>query len=110
MISIDGEAIGFCFTTSFKKRQAYDRTAEFSIYLKPGYTGKDLGAGILAFMEKRAAESGIKVLLGIITSENTASQRLLEKCGYEKCAHFREVGEKFGRVLDVVGYQKIIGQ
>ncbi|MGD2035212.1 MAG: N-acetyltransferase, partial [Bacteroidales bacterium] len=59
---------------------------------------------------KIAASQNINVLIGIITGTNKPSIALFETCGYEKCAHFRQVGEKFGKVLDVVGYQKILGQ
>ena len=43
-----------------------------------------------------------------IFGENVASIRLFEKLGYKKYAHYREVGEKFGRFLDIVDYQKIL--
>jgi phosphinothricin acetyltransferase len=34
------------------------------------------------------------------------SIKLFQKLGYEKCAHFKRVGEKWGRVIDVVFFQK----
>jgi phosphinothricin acetyltransferase len=64
----------------------------------------------LKLLEPVAKNSEICVLIGIITGENKASIRLFEKCGYEKCAHFKKVGEKFNRLLDVVAYQKIIDE
>jgi len=53
---------------------------------------------------------GITVLVGIIREENKTSIRLFENCGLEKCAHFKEVGKNFNRVLDVVSYQLILGE
>jgi phosphinothricin acetyltransferase len=50
------------------------------------------------------------VLVGVITAENKQSVSLFEKCGFEKCAHYRKVGEKFNRLLDVVAYQKILDE
>jgi L-amino acid N-acyltransferase YncA len=29
--------------------------------------------------------------------------------GFEKCAHYKKAGEKFGRFLDVIDYQKMLG-
>ena len=46
--------------------------------------------------------------MGIITAENESSVKLFERMGYEKCGHFKQVGEKFGRILDVVAYQKLL--
>lgn len=106
MIHFDEEIVGYCLLTNFKKRQAYDRTAEATIYLHPDVQRKGIGMKALKFLEEKAKETNIKNLLGVITSENQGSITLFEKVGYTKCAHFKNVGEKFGRVLDVVAYQK----
>ncbi len=108
LIHCDDAVCGFCYFAPYKKRPAYDRSAEVTIYLKPSFTGKGIGRTALERLDVLAKESGIKVLLGIISGDNKTSIRLFERCGYSVCAHFREVGEKFGRVLDVVGYEKIL--
>ncbi|PWG78490.1 GNAT family N-acetyltransferase [Pararcticibacter amylolyticus] len=99
---------GYCYMAPYKKRQAYDRSAEVTLYLRPGCTGRGIGRKAMEKMEEVASANEIKVLLGIITGENTDSIRLFERNGYEKCAHFKGVGEKFNRVLDVVAYQKML--
>jgi phosphinothricin acetyltransferase len=105
----DGDTIcGYAYMGCYKPRQAYDRTSEVTIYIKPDMGGKGIGGIVLKKMEEVAMQLNIKVLLGIITGENQSSISLFEKCGYEKCAHFKQVGEKFGRILDVVAYQKIL--
>ncbi|MEL4307533.1 GNAT family N-acetyltransferase [Joostella sp. CR20] len=108
LIYADDELAGYCFTTHFKKRQAYNRTAEVTIYLKDGFGGKGIGKKSLYFLEEKARVNGIKNLLGIITGDNTGSISLFQKCGYFECANFKNVGEKFGKILDVVAYQKEI--
>ncbi|WP_298648213.1 GNAT family N-acetyltransferase [uncultured Proteiniphilum sp.] len=110
LIDYEGETCGYCYISQYKKRQAYDRTAEITIYLKPEYSGKGIGVETMTLLEAVAKKNEIFVLIGIITGENQASIRLFEKCGYEKCAHFKKVGEKFDRLLDVVAYQKIINE
>jgi L-amino acid N-acyltransferase YncA len=110
LIDYEGETCGYCYISQYKKRPAYDRTAEITIYLKPEYSGKGIGKETLRLLETVAKNNEISVLIGIITGENQASIRLFEKCGYEKCAHFKKVGEKFDRLLDVVAYQKIINE
>ncbi|HOX35664.1 MAG TPA: N-acetyltransferase family protein [Methanoregulaceae archaeon] len=104
----DGRIIGYCFLARYKNRQAYDRTAELSIYLRPECTGKGIGPAALSCLETAAQRSGIHILIGTLCGENCASIRLMEKAGYTKAAHLRNVGEKFGNVLDVVIYQKEI--
>lgn len=102
------ELCGYAFLTPYKKRQAYRRSAEISVYLKPEYTGKGIGKIILKKMEQHAALNGIHSLIATICSENVASIRLFEKNGYNKCGVLKEIGMKFGRMLDIVIMQKIL--
>ena len=104
-----GNLCGYVLLTQYKKREAYNRSAEVTIYLDPNYTGKGIGSLALKHIEAVAKKAGgIHVLIAIICGENASSIKLFEKNGYSKCAHFKEVGEKFGRILDIVDYQKII--
>ena len=106
LVMMDGQTVGYSYLTRYKNRQAYDRTAEITLYLKHDLVGKGIGTEVVTQMEEIARQGGLKTLLAIVTGENDKSIRLFEKNGYEKCAHFKRVGEKFGRVLDVLGFQK----
>lgn len=108
MILLSGEIAGFCFLTRFKKLEAYNRTAELGIYLKPEFTRRGLGTQAVRHLEKAAAASGRKVIVASISGENTGSIELFTKLGYEKCAHFRKIGEKWGRSIDVVFFQRFL--
>lgn len=110
LIEYEGQTCGFCYLSQYKKRQAYDRTAEVTIYLKPEYSGRGIGSATLKMIENIAKSKEIWVLIGIISGDNQASMKLFEKCGYEKCAHFKKVGKKFDKILDVVAYQKILDE
>jgi L-amino acid N-acyltransferase YncA len=108
LIWTGGTVSGYCYISPYKKRQAYDRTAEVTVYLKKEYSGLGIGKLALQKLENTARVSGIKVLIGIIAGDNSQSIRLFAHAGYEKCAHFKQVGEKFGKILDVVAFQKIL--
>ncbi|MGQ1888853.1 GNAT family N-acetyltransferase [Thermophagus sp. OGC60D27] len=108
IIRVDEKTAGYCYLAPFKKRQAYNRSAEATLYLKPQYCSKGIGYKAVTFLEETAKKLGIKVLLGTITGTNENSIRLFAKCGFEKCAHFKKVGQKFEELLDVVVYQKFI--
>jgi L-amino acid N-acyltransferase YncA len=105
-LTADKRLVGYCFLTPHKKRQAYDRTAEVTIYLHPDHCKKGIGKVALEFLERVAREVGFKNLIGVVTGDNTESVRLFQRMGYMKCAHFKNVGEKFNKVLDVVAFQK----
>lgn len=107
-IVVDGTTCGYCYLVPFKPREAYNRTAEVTIYIHPNSLRRGLGKACLKKLEAEANYNGISVVIGIISGENEASIHLFNQAGYVQCAHYRQVGEKFGRVLDVVAYQKIL--
>lgn len=109
VIFCDGTICGYAIAAQFKNRQAYDSTAEVTVYLKPEYTGKGIGKRAVQFIEDYTLTQGFHVLIALICGENTQSIGVFEKNGYEKCAQYKEVGKKFGRWLDLGAYQKIIG-
>jgi phosphinothricin acetyltransferase len=47
-------------------------------------------------------------MIGGIDAANEGSLRMHERLGFERVAHFREVGRKFGRWLDLVFVQRFI--
>ena len=108
LIYYNNRIAGFCYLGQFRKKEAYDISAEVTLYIKPEFIGKKIGIEVLNFMEKTAKELGLKNLVGVITSENTGSLKLFERCGYFKCGHLKNIGIKFGRALDVISYQKEI--
>jgi phosphinothricin acetyltransferase len=99
---------GYVILTQHKKREAYDKTAEITVYLRPEYTGKGIGTRAIGHIEKYAKEVDMHALIATICGQNTNSISLFKHCGYFNCAHYKEVGRKFGQVLDVVSYEKIL--
>jgi phosphinothricin acetyltransferase len=110
VIRSDGSMCGYGIISKYKKREAYDISAEVTIYLKPDMTGRGIGGQALLLLEEFARSSGIHSLVAVVTSENAPSVGLFTKNGYEKCAHYREIGYKFDRYLDIVCFQKILRQ
>ncbi|WP_127507210.1 GNAT family N-acetyltransferase [Paenibacillus humicus] len=109
IIEEEGAYVGYALLTRHKNKQAYDTTAEITIYLDPNHRGKGTGSRAVASLEEKAAGLGFHMLVATVCTENERSIALFERLGYEKCAHFRQVGRKFGRWLDIASYQKIVG-
>lgn len=104
----DDELCGYCILCPFKKREAYTISAEITVYLQPDATGKGFGSQAVQYIEAVAKTKAIHSLIAVICSENTPSIRLFERNGYRQCAHYLEIGQKFGRLLGVVSYQKLL--
>ncbi|NVM78115.1 phosphinothricin acetyltransferase [Duganella sp. SG902] len=104
----DGKVAGYAYATKWRVRHAYRFSVESSVYLAPECAGQGLGTALYAALFEQLAARGCHLVIGGIALPNDASVALHEKMGYEKVAHFREVGFKFGRWLDVGYWQKTL--
>jgi phosphinothricin acetyltransferase len=100
--------VGYVLLTQHKSREAYDRTGEVTIYLRPDNIGTGVGSLALKYIENFAKSKDFHVLIATICGENDKSIKVVERNGYEKCAHYKQVGSKFNQWLDVVAYQKML--
>ena len=106
---VDERCAGYAYVGPHKNRDAYAATGEISVYLQPGFEDKCFGKLALAQIEAHAREHHFHVLLATICSQNANSLQLFLNHGFSQCAHYRQVGRKFGRWLDVIVCQKILG-
>jgi L-amino acid N-acyltransferase len=67
-----------------------------------------VGSALVQALFPLAALMNKHVMIGGIDAANDGSLRLHERLGFERVAHFREVGHKFGRWLDLVFVQRFI--
>lgn len=103
----DSRILGWASISPFHPRPAYKSSGEFSIYISPEFQGLGLGKKLLEALCQRAEELGYHTLLGLITGTNKVSLTLAAKLGFEETGRYREVGQKFGQILDVVVVQRI---
>ncbi|MCF8405708.1 MAG: GNAT family N-acetyltransferase [Bacteroidales bacterium] len=104
----EGDAIlGFAYASEWKSRCAYKYSAESTIYLRRGYTGKGIGRGLYTELFNRLIPFNIHAIIGGIALPNNPSIAFHESFGFKKVAHFKEVGFKFEKWIDV-GYWELI--
>lgn len=105
VLELGGEVVAYAYATRWRSRAAYDQTVETAIYVRRGLHGMGLGARLYRELLRQLAERGFHMALGGISLPNPGSVTLHERCGFEKVAHHREVGRKFGRWVDVGFWQ-----
>lgn len=104
----NGKLIGYCYAHPWKERAAYCKTLETTIYLASEAKGKGLGARLMTQLIKECRNRGYHALIACITAENEESCQFHERLGFKKVSHFEQVGQKFGRWLDVADYELIL--
>ncbi|AXG98669.1 GNAT family N-acetyltransferase [Deinococcus wulumuqiensis] len=99
------EVLGFASYGPFREKAGYAATVEHSVYVREGHQGAGLGRALMTPLIAAAREQGLHVMLGGIDADNAGSLAFHRRLGFEEVAHFRQVGRKFGRWLDVVFMQ-----
>jgi L-amino acid N-acyltransferase YncA len=110
VVAEDEEGIwGYAYAAQFKLRQAYAYSAEVSIYVKNAAKQKGIGTNLYEKLFDELAETNIHAMVAGISLPNDASVKFHEKLGFTKVAHFRQIGYKLGRWVDV-GYWELINR
>ncbi len=101
----NGQILGYCYVHQWKERPAYKETLETTIYLATNAVGRGIGHHLMKELIARCKSQGYHSLIACITAENKTSCLFHENLGFKKVSHFKSVGFKLGRYLDVVDYQ-----
>lgn len=104
----DQKVAGYAYAVPWKGRSAYRHSAEITVYLNPSQFKKGLGTLLYTELIARLRHKGFHALMGGIALPNAASIALHEKLGFQKVAHFKEVGYKFNRWIDVAYWQLLL--
>ena len=109
LVAHDGSVIiGFGSFGPFRPWPAYQYTVENSLYVDSAYRRKGAGSALLARLIKAAQDAGYHAMIAGIDAANEASLALHRNAGFEPVAHFREVGWKFDRWLDLVFMERML--
>jgi phosphinothricin acetyltransferase len=104
---LDGAVIGWASLSDWARHDAYADTVEISIYIKEGLRGMGTGRKLMGAVVSEGEKAGLHTIIARITGGNAESIHLHESLGFEHIGVMREVGYKFGRLLDVYLMQKI---
>ncbi|MFI5348868.1 MAG: GNAT family N-acetyltransferase [Elusimicrobiota bacterium] len=102
----DGAVAAWAALSPSSDRCAYARTSEVSVYVSEPARGRGLGGKLLDELLRLGRAAGTAQVLARITAGNEASLRLHARRGFVEVGHLRRVGEKFGKILDVLILQK----
>jgi L-amino acid N-acyltransferase YncA len=99
---IDGKIVGWGSLSAYHARSAYRNTVESSVYLHHEFLRRGIGSAILEDLIGRARAIGHHAIVAGADAEQSASVALHLKFGFETVGHFKQLGFKFGRWLDVI--------
>ena len=100
--------VGLSSIGPFRAWAAYKFSVENSVYVAADQRGKGIGKLLLPPLIEAARQLKLHTIVAGIDASNEASLRLHEHFGFKEVAHFREVGYKFNRWLDLKFLQLIL--
>lgn len=104
--TVADDVVGYAYAAPWKSRSAYRHSAEITVYLDPEHTGRGFGNRLYEKLFAVMEHGSVHTVIGGVALPNPASIALHERFGMRKVAHFKEVGYKFDRWIDV-GYWQV---
>lgn len=104
----EGVIYGFSTIGPFRNWAAYKYSVENSIYVAASARGKGVGKLLFPPIIKAAAERQMHTIVAGIDAANESSIKLHERFGFVEVAHFKQVGYKFGKWLDLKFFQLLL--
>ena len=108
VLEVDGEMVGWGALSSFRSRCAYRDAIELTVYVRDDCHRRGHGRAIVRDLVARARSLGYHTVLAVSCEESVGSIALLKSLGFAGAGRLREVGNKFGRRLDVLYLQLIL--
>ena len=99
--TLENEIAGFSSIGPFRAWAAYQFSVENSVYVAAKHRGKGIAKSLIPPLIEAAKHLGMHTIVAGIDASNEASLKLHEHFGFKEVAHFKEVGFKFNRWLDL---------
>ena len=100
--------VGLSSIGPFRAWAAYKYSVENSVYVASDSRGKGIGKLLIPPLIDSAKQLKLHTIIAGIDATNEASLKLHEHFGFKEVAHFKEVGYKFDRWLDLKFLQLIL--
>ncbi|WP_143319987.1 GNAT family N-acetyltransferase [Clostridium sp. HBUAS56010] len=105
----EGKVAGYASLSPYRSKEAYKSTVELSVYIHKDYRRRGIAGRLTKHIIQIAKErEDIHTVISVITGENEASVSFHQRLGFTYCGTMKEVGTKFGRMLDIVNYQLMV--
>jgi phosphinothricin acetyltransferase len=102
-----GKIIGWASLSEYSDRCAYSGTAELSVYVKEKFRNRGIGRKLMQAVLEEGKKAGLHTVISRIAGGNDVSIHLHRQFDFADIGTMKEVGNKFGQLLDVSLMQKM---
>jgi phosphinothricin acetyltransferase len=104
---VDGKVVGWVSLSEYSARCAYADTVELSLYIKEVFRNQGVGKRLMTAVLAEGQKAGLHSVISRIAGGNDISIHLHKQFGFQDVGVMKEVGNKFGKLLDVYIMQKM---
>lgn len=104
----ENKIFGYAYAHRFKEREAYQWSAELSIYLDKNLTSKGFGKILYSKLIEILRLQNVRNIYALVTIPNPNSERMHLSMGFKKLAVFENSGYKCKRWIGVMWFEKNI--
>lgn len=98
---VEGKIAGYASYGDWRPFDGFRHSVEHSVYVEKDFYGRGLGKALMTALIERARAGKIHVMIAAIEAGNTGSIALHKSLGFRLVGTHHEVGQKFGRWLDL---------
>jgi phosphinothricin acetyltransferase len=103
-----GGVVAYASLSRWSDKEAYQITAEFSLYVEASSRGHGIGRALAEYILHEAEKTGLYTVISRVTAGNALSVHLHQRLGFTEIGVMRRCGRKFGEILDVVFFEKVL--
>jgi mannose-6-phosphate isomerase len=104
------EVVGWAGLAPYSNRPCYAGIAECSVYVTAAARGRGIGTSLTEALANAAHRNGFHKLIGKVFTDNTASVRLVERCGFASVGLHRRHGQLDGTWRDVLVVERLLDE
>ena len=109
LVAVSGDVvIGWASLSEYSARCAYAGTSELSVYIKETFRNHGVGKQLISAVLAEGKKVGLHTVISRIAGDNAISIYLHRQFGFNDIGIMKEVGKKFGKLLDVYMMQKML--
>lgn len=101
VVERDGTVVGYAYAHTYRRREAYQWTAETTVYVDEDHRRAGVARGLYTSLFEVLRRQGYRTVFAAITLPNPASVGLHESMGFEPAGVLENVGYKDGAWHDV---------
>lgn len=109
LVSAEGEeVIGWAGLARYSDRECYAGIGEASVYVDASARGRGVGTELAEALASAARSDGFHKMIGKLFTDNVASIRLVERCGFDSVGLHRRHGKLDGAWRDVLVVERLL--